>query len=398
MRFATSRRLRTATAVPSFLPSSLPSHGAAARTGACTARARDDRRQRRHQRRSLLHRDPGPVEQGAGDVRPRLRGGQRQAPKPGVHASQGAARCVSVARLCLCRLGLQRAGLGGQGSHRGPRSAAPLLLVEARRAGRDLHHRTFDGRPHHDGDHRALSRGLSRRDADVRSAGGGGRLPQHRPLRHAGDVRGALSGHHRFTVRAQRRDGEQGEGGGRRGPGARVEVRAAVRPHGRAAARRARPLPPDRRRAEETCRRRAVRQSQPHLYRVRRRCGLQSFGETLHRVALRPRLRAAVCDADRAHFRSHAHDSHHVRLARARQRRDRVRSASGHRRKLRSVRRPVRRGRTATATSRRARPAMHSMRCSHGRATASGRPRESRSKGKRRGMSRIGFRLRLTHK
>ena len=153
------------------------------------------------------------------------------------------------------------AGLGSQGSHRGHRSAAPLLRGEARRAGRDLHHRPFDGRPHHDGDHRAISRGLSGRDADVWSAGGGGRFPQHRPLRHAGDVRGALSGHHRFTVRAQRRDGQQGESGGRGGPGARVEVRAALRPHGRAAARRARPLPPDRRRAEETCRRRAVRQS-----------------------------------------------------------------------------------------------------------------------------------------
>ena len=172
---------------------------AASRAAARPARACERRRPGRHQRRSLLHRGPGPVEQGTGDVHPRLRGGQRQAPESGVHAPESAARCVPVARLCLCRLRLQRAGLGGQGSDRGHRGAAALLRVEARRAGGDLHHRALDGRPHHDGHHRALSRGLPGSDADVRSARGGDRLPQHRRLRHAGDVRGALSGHHRFT-------------------------------------------------------------------------------------------------------------------------------------------------------------------------------------------------------
>ena len=164
-----------------------------------TARAHEHGRHRGHQRCSLLHRDSRPVEQRTGPVRPRLYARRQSSSGSGFAAHEGGARRVPLARLCLCRLRLQRPGMGGKGGNRGNRGAAALLHREARRALGNLHHRAFDGRPHHDGHHRALSRGVPGRDAHVRSARGGRRLPEQRPVRHAGHVRGDVPGHDRLT-------------------------------------------------------------------------------------------------------------------------------------------------------------------------------------------------------
>ena len=77
--------------------------------------------------------------------------------------------------------------------------------------------------------------------------------------------------------------GKQGESRDRSRPGASGEIRAALRAYRRPVAGRPVPLPRPCRRIETTRGRRALRQSQPHLHRLRRRRGAQSIDEALRR-------------------------------------------------------------------------------------------------------------------
>ena len=89
---------------------------------------------------------------------------------------------------------------------------------------------------------------------------------------------------------------------------------------------------------------RAVRQSQPHLRRIRGRCGAESNGQALRRGSGGPGLRAAIRDADRPHLRPDADDPHDVGRAGSRHRRDGLPSGRA-RRDVRPLRGALRRGR-----------------------------------------------------
>ena len=198
--------------------------------------------------------------------------------------------------------------MGGEGRDRRDGSAAAPFRGETWAAVGDLHHRPLDGRTHRHGDPRAAAGGLSGRAAVVRTARWRSRLPDRRPVRHAGDVRSNLPGNDRIAVRGASRYRETGS------------TRRWLRiPSARRGSRSTRP---DREsahwcvdavshvghRAQGAGRRRAVRQSQPHLRWIRGRCGAESNGQALRRQSGGPGLRPAIRHADRPHLRSDADD------------------------------------------------------------------------------------------
>ena len=215
--------------------SSLLLHGsgfiAAARATAAAGRRSRDRRDRR---RRVPDRDPSELEQRAGDVRARIRRCRYGALERRFAGRETGALAIPVARLRVRRVEVPNGRLGGERSDRRHRGASPLFREEARDPVGDLHHGTLDGRSHHHRHDRAARRRLPGCAADVRTAWRGDRLFQQRHLRHARDLRGAVSGDDRLAVprrvpRPVRRSARRSRPSLRRPRGMRSDSRARCR-------------------------------------------------------------------------------------------------------------------------------------------------------------------------